>query len=383
MTDLPDLTDLEKQRYSRHLILPEVGMEGQRRLKGARVLVVGAGGLGSPSLLYLAAAGVGTLGVIDFDNVDLSNLQRQILHSTDEIGNQKTASAERRIKCLNPEVDVEVHDDRLSVDNGLKVIEKYDIVVDGTDNFSTRYLVNDACVLLGKANVYGSIYRFEGQASVFFSPQGPCYRCLFPNPPAPDAVPNCAEGGVLGVLAGVIGAIQATEAIKLILDHGDSLMGRLLLYDATDMRFESLKVSRNKSCPICGDSPTIRELSQTAISCSAQEPSITDAQVPAITPEQLSSELKNNPSLKLVDVRNKEEYELCRIENSTLIPLPELSSRIGELERGEPVVVYCRSGNRSRKAAKLLLSQGFTNVRNLEGGILAWADDIDQSLTRY
>lgn len=392
--ELPQLNNTEKERYSRHLILPEVGMDGQRRLKNGRVLVVGAGGLGSPSLMYLAAAGVGTIGIIDFDTVDLSNLQRQIVHSTEEVGKKKTESARKRLTGLNPDVTTILHDERLSVDNALSIIGQYDVVVDGTDNFTTRYLVNDASILAGKPNVYGSIFRFEGQASVFGSPDGPCYRCLFPQPPEADAVPNCAEGGVLGVLAGVIGVIQATEALKLILKLGDSLSGRLLLYDAIEMRFDTLKLNKNKDCPICGDNPAIKELSEEAISCRMNDPAdrsslsaanTSTIEVSEVTVEQLLEVLKKAPprDFLLLDVRNKEEYELCRIENSRLIPLPELPNRLNEIDRESDIVVYCKSGNRSRKASELLLSKGFTRVRNLKGGILQWGKSIDPSMVTY
>lgn len=396
LESLPELSHNELTRYSRHLILPEVGMDGQKRLKSARVLVVGAGGLGSPVSLYLAAAGVGNIGIVDFDSVDLSNLQRQILHSTEDVGRSKIESARNRINAMSPDVNVIPHELKLDANNALQIIENYDVVVDGTDNFSTRYLINDACVLSGKPNVHGSIYRFEGQASVFASGNGPCYRCLFPDAPPPDAVPNCAEGGVLGVLAGLIGVIQATETIKLILHLGTTLVGRLLIYDALEMRFESLRIARNPSCPVCGDKPTIRSLIDVALACSADtenaqtgrmaQPKSSDgsAVVREVEARTLRDRLASRQGAPLLlDVRNKEEYQLCKLEGSILIPLPELPERTSELSAENEIVVYCKSGGRSKKAAELLISRGFKNVSNLSGGILAWIRDVDPTMPSY
>jgi sulfur-carrier protein adenylyltransferase/sulfurtransferase len=376
---LPELSGSERTRYSRHIILPEVGSDGQRRLKAAKVLIVGAGGLGSPSSLYLAAAGIGTLGLVDFDEVDLSNLQRQILHGVEDVGTKKLDSARKRLAQINPEIKVQCHAQRLSAENAMRIIGDYDVVLDGTDNFSTRYLINDACVLAKKPSVYGSIYRFEGQASVFVPYEGPCYRCLFPEPPPADAVPNCAEGGVLGVLAGLIGTIQATETIKLILGLGNSLAGRLLLYDALEMRFDTLNVRRNPSCPICGENPTIRTLSETVVQCATADGA---AEVQEILTGELAERLKAK-KVRLLDVRNPEEYELCRIEGSLLIPLKELEERINELNPADEVVVYCKSGMRSNKAAQLLTQKGFKNIKSLQGGILAWIREQDPSMQTY
>lgn len=364
-------------------------MDGQRRLKAARVLVVGAGGLGSPVSLYLAAAGVGTIGIVDFDTVDLSNLQRQILHSTEDVGKSKIDSACRRIGAMSPDVKVVPHELKLDASNALELIRQYDAVVDGTDNFSTRYLVNDACVLSGKPNVHGSIYRFEGQASVFTAPNGPCYRCLFPDPPPPDAVPNCAEGGVLGVLAGMIGVIQATETIKLILNLGTNLVGRLLIYDALEMRFDSLKIARDTNCPVCGEHPTIKSVSDVTTSCAPGSipgdiPGGSQALFQEIEPMVLRDKLaSHNDARVLLDVRNKEEYQLCKLKDSKLIPLGELASRISELNADDEIIVYCKSGGRSRKAAHLLSSHGYKNVSNLTGGILAWIRDVDPGMPSY
>jgi molybdopterin/thiamine biosynthesis adenylyltransferase/rhodanese-related sulfurtransferase len=372
--NLPELSSGETSRYSRHIILPEVGSVGQRRLKAAKVLIIGAGGLGSPAAIYLAAAGVGTIGIVDFDNVDLSNLQRQILHTVDEVGKPKLESAKRRLAGVNPEVNVVLHAHRLDASNALELITQYDVVVDGTDNFSTRYLVNDACVFAEKPLVYGSIYRFEGQATVFYPYEGPCYRCLFPDPPPPEAVPNCAEGGVLGVLAGLIGTLQATEAIKLILSLGNTLQGRLLLYDALEMRFDTLNVKRNPQCPICGSNPTITELKETAVQCGVG--------VVEVNTGELVERLRKD-NLRLLDVRNPEEYAICKIEGSTLIPLNELPERLEELDQSAETIVYCKSGMRSKKAAELLSERGFKNVKSLQGGILAWIREQDPSMQAY
>jgi sulfur-carrier protein adenylyltransferase/sulfurtransferase len=386
-----DLTPDEVQRYSRHLILPEVGLAGQRRLKGARVLCVGAGGLGSPAALYLAAAGVGTIGIVDFDAVDASNLQRQILHGTNDVGRSKLESARERIGALNGGVRVETHDTALSSANALQILRDYEIVLDGTDNFATRYLVNDACVLLGKPNAYGSIFRFEGQASVFAVAGGPCYRCLYPEPPPPGLVPSCAEGGVLGVLPGVIGTIQATETIKLILGCGTALVGRLLLYDAWTMEFRQLKLRRDPACPVCGDRPTIHELIDYEQFCGIARPAAGAAPV-GLPPEletdaqQLKAAIDAREAPYILDVREPQEFQICRIPGSTLIPLGQLGGRVDELlseSAGQPILVYCKVGLRSAKAVRLLRERGIDRVKNLKGGILSWIDQVDRSLPKY
>src|SRR5215208_1311063 len=384
-SELPQLTSEEVLRYSRHLILPEVGVTGQRRLKHARVLMVGAGGLGSPIGLYLAAVGVGTLGIVEFDTVDVTNLQRQVLHGTKDVGRSKVESARERIHDVNPHVQVIPHETRLTSDNALEIIRGYDLVVDGTDNFQTRYLVNDACVLLNKPNVYGSIFRFEGQASVFYAEEGPCYRCLYPEPPPPGLVPSCAEGGVLGVLPGVIGIIQATEAIKLILGAGQPLVGRLLLYDALQMRFRELKLRRDPECPACGDHPTIHELIDYDQFCGVVPAQAQPAGsgVPEITAQELKAKLDRGEDVYVLDVREPNEYQICRIQGSTLIPLGELASRTAELDRNRDMVVHCKMGGRSAKAVALLQERGFTRARNLKGGILEWIDRVDPSQSKY
>ena len=382
---IPSLSNDEVARYSRHLILPEVGMEGQLKLKAARVLCIGAGGLGSPVALYLAAAGVGTLGVVDFDTVDFSNLQRQIIHGTPDVGRSKLESAKSRLNALNPEVDVVPHEMALSSQNALDLFADYDLVVDGTDNFPTRYLVNDACVISGKPNIYGSIFRFEGQMSVFAAPGGPCYRCMFPDPPPPGLVPSCAEGGVLGILPGVVGTIQATEAVKTILGAGETLIGRFLLFDALKMRFRELKVRKDAECPVCGDHPTVTELIDYEQFCGiAPEAAVTEAP-PAdeATVEELKTRLDRQDPFLLLDVREPREFEICRIPGSVLIPLNELPSRLSELEGRGEMIVHCRSGVRSGKAVRLLRESGFGGARNLTGGILAWIDRIDPSLPKY
>ena len=374
-------------RYARHLIMPEVAMGGQARLKAAKVLCIGAGGLGSPLTLYLAAAGIGTIGLVDFDVVDLSNLQRQILHTTADVGRPKIDSAEAKLKALNPDLVVNRYEFPINSDNALDLFAGYDVIVDGTDNFPTRYLVNDACVLLGKPNVYGSIFRFDGQASVFFPPHGPCYRCLYPEPPPPDLVPNCAEGGVLGILPGAIGVIQATETVKLILGTGRPLLGRLMLYDALDMTFRELKVRKNPKCPICGPNPTITHLIDYQEFCGVRgveaAPSASTDPGDEITPAQYQARRSAGDESFLLDVRNPEEIEICRIAGSTVIPLPELAGRLSELPRDRPIVVHCKSGGRSAKAADLLRKKGFGPVANLTGGILRWADEVDPSLPKY
>ena len=383
---LPELTTDDLSRYSRHLILPEVGMEGQRRLKAARVLCVGTGGLGSPLALYLAAAGIGTLGLVDFDVVDASNLQRQIIHSTKDIGRKKIDSAEEKLVALNPALKVVKHDTMLSSANALDILMDYDIVADGTDNFPTRYLVNDACVLLGKPNVYGSIFRFEGQASVFATEQGPCYRCLYPEPPPPGLVPSCAEGGVLGILPGLVGVIQATEAIKLILGKGESLVGRLLLVDALNMRFRELKLRKNPECPVCGANPTVTKLIDYQQFCgivpeSKQEKALKNG-IPQISVKELKSRIDAGEDVLILDVREPYEYQIANI-GGKLIPQNDVPQRLAEIDRDREIVVQCRSGQRSQRIAEFLQQSGYQKVTNLAGGILAWADEIDPKMQKY
>jgi adenylyltransferase/sulfurtransferase len=383
--ELPELTRDEFQRYSRHLIMPEVGVEGQRKLKAARILCVGAGGLGAPATMYLAAAGVGTLGLVDFDVVDATNLHRQIIYGTNDVGRPKLQAAKARLETINPEVNVVTHEATLTSKNALEILRGYDIVVDGTDNFQTRYLVNDACVLLGIPNVYGSIFRFDGQASVFAAPGGPCYRCIYPEPPPPGLVPSCAEGGVLGVLPGIIGVIQATEAIKLVLGAGQPLVGRLLLYDALSMNFRTLKLRRDAGCPVCGDAPTIRELIDYDAFCgiTPAKPAASAPAVPSISVRELKERFDRNEDVFLVDVREPSEYQICRIPGSKLIPLGQLRARANELDRSQEIVVHCKMGGRSAKAVAQLQELGFGRVRNLTGGILAWIDEIDPSQPKY
>jgi sulfur-carrier protein adenylyltransferase/sulfurtransferase len=376
------LSHAEVLRYSRHLLLPEVGITGQRKLKQARVLTVGAGGLGSPLSLYLAAAGVGTIGIVDFDVVDLTNLQRQIVHGTSTLGRPKLESAEARLSDVNPNVRIEKHETRLTSENALEILREYDIVVDGTDNFPTRYLVNDACVLLGKPNVYGSIFRFEGQASLFYARQGPCYRCLYSEPPPPGLVPSCAEGGVLGVLPGIIGSIQALETIKWIIGAGDSLLGRLLLFDALRLRFRELQLRKDPACPLCGENPSIRGLIDYEAFCGiGAEPAYAG---PEITAEELAREMQQKGSnLVLIDVREPHEWEIAHIEGARLIPLSQLPERLGELDGHAEIVTQCHHGARSMKALQLLKGAGFSRVRSLAGGIDAWADRIEVGMPRY
>ena len=369
------------RRYSRHLLLPEVGVAGQKKLRQAKVLLVGAGGLGSPTALYLAAAGVGELGIVDFDNVDLSNLQRQVLYSTSDVGRPKLIAAQERLSGLNPGVRVVVHEERLNSENALKVLRPYDIVVDGTDNFPTRYLVNDACVLLGKPNVYGSIYRFEGQVSVFDARQGPCYRCLYPEPPPPNMVPSCAEAGVLGVLPGLIGVLQATETVKLILGQGEPLVGRLLLYDALGLTFRELKIRKNPHCVLCSAHATQKGLIDYPAFCGVPAPGTpVEEAVPGIEPEELNAELASPEPPFLLDVREPNEWEIVHLPNAHLIPRAELPERVDELTRAAKVVVYCQAGKRSVDATRLLLDLGFSNVRSLKGGLNAWAERVDPSM---
>ena len=387
---LPELTNDELGRYSRHLILPEVGTEGQQRLKAAKVLCVGTGGLGSPLALYLAAAGIGTLGLIDFDVVDASNLQRQIIHSTKDIGRKKIDSAQEKLNALNPALDVVKHDTMLTSANALEIFAQYDIIADGTDNFQTRYLVNDACVLLNKPNAYGSIFRFEGQASVFATEEGPCYRCLYPEPPPPGLVPSCAEGGVLGILPGLVGVIQATEVIKLILGKGEPLIGRLLLVDALTMRFRELKLHKNPDCPVCGTNPTVTQLIDYNQFCGIAPEPAQAAQVkngiPQISVRELKTRLDkkeiNNDNFLLLDVREPYEFQIAQI-GGKLIPQNDVPHRLSELNPEQEILVHCRSGARSQKIAELLKANGFQKVSNVAGGILAWSDEIDPTVQKY
>jgi adenylyltransferase/sulfurtransferase len=383
---LPDLSNEEIKRYSRHLIMPEVGIEGQRKLKAAKVLCIGAGGLGSPAAMYLAAAGVGTLGIVDFDTVDFSNLQRQILHGTPDVGRPKLASAKDRLNALNPNVRIETYETALTSQNALELFEPYDIILDGTDNFPTRYLVNDACVLLGKPNAYGSIFRFEGQASVFGTKDGPCYRCLYPEPPPPGLVPSCAEGGVLGVLPGIVGVIQATEAIKLIIGAGEPLIGRFLIFDALRMKFRELKLRKDPDCPVCGTHPSVTKLIDYEQFCgvvpAAPEP-VTVNNATEITSVELKQRLDRGDRLKIVDVREPNEYQINRIAGSVLIPLGDVPKRYNELDPDEEIVVQCKMGGRSAKAADFLRSVGYKRVLNLKGGILDWIDKVDPTQPKY
>ncbi len=375
-----ELSPDELRRYSRHIIIPEVGLAGQKRLKGSSVLLVGVGGLGSPLGLYLAAAGVGRLGLVDFDVVDYTNLQRQIIHATADVGRPKLDSAREKIRAVNPFVKVEAHGVRLTSENALGILEGYDVVVDGTDNFATRYLVNDACVLLGKPNVYGSIFRFEGQASVFDAERGPCYRCLYPEPPPPGLVPSCAEGGVLGILPGIIGSIQANETVKLLLGIGDPLIGRLVLFDALAVEFREVRLRKDPSCPVCGESPSITGLIDYEEFCGAGEGAPGPFGVREMTASELSRRLEE---VDLIDVREPFETGIASIPGARLIPLGEFAARVGEIDPGHEIVIHCRSGVRSAKAARLLLDAGFPRVWNLKGGVLAWSDEVDPSVRKY
>ncbi|PYV04396.1 MAG: molybdenum cofactor biosynthesis protein MoeB [Acidobacteria bacterium] len=371
-------------RYSRHLIMPEVGMDGQLKLKRAKVLCIGAGGLGSPLALYLAAAGVGRLGIVDFDVVDFTNLQRQIIHDTSDVGRLKIESAKDTIADINPNVEVVAHETRLTSENALDIFRDYDIVADGTDNFPTRYLVNDACVLLGKPNVYGSIFRFEGQATVFYAKEGPCYRCLYPEPPPPGMVPSCAEGGVLGVLPGIVGSIQALETIKLILGRGRPLIGRLLLFDALDLKFRELKLRKNPECPVCGAHPSVTKLIDYEQFCGIRgEEHVPETKVPEITAPEVKKMMDERKPFVLVDVREPHEFQICRIPGSTLIPLGDVPKRMHELNSADEIVVHCRSGIRSAQAVELLMKAGFRKIHNLKGGVLAWADQVDPTMPKY
>jgi sulfur-carrier protein adenylyltransferase/sulfurtransferase len=382
--DLPNLSNEEIARYSRHLILPEVGLEGQKKLKAARVLMIGTGGLGSPLGLYLAAAGLGTLGIVDFDVVDESNLQRQIIHGTKDIGRPKIASARDRLRDINPNTNIEAFETRLTSENALELFREFDVIVDGTDNFPTRYLVNDASVLTGKPNVYGSIFRFEGQASVFHATRGACYRCLYPEPPPPGLVPSCAEGGVLGVLPGIVGTIQANEVIKVILGAEGILLNRLLLFDAWKMRFRELKLKKNPDCPICGTHPSVKELVDYEEFCGLKQPVAEETVLEEITVSELSEQIKNNPEVQIIDVREPHEFEIARIPNTKLIPLSQVVQRAKEIDSSRTAVVHCKSGVRSGKAIRALQESGYKGkLLNLKGGILAWSDEIDRSVPKY
>ena len=380
----PALSKDEVLRYNRHLIMPEVGMEGQLKLKAAKVLLVGAGGLGAPLGLYLAAAGVGRIGIVDFDVVDFTNLQRQVIHGTSDVGRKKLDSAADRMIEINPHIAIDKHEVALSSDNALDILKDYDIVVDGTDNFPTRYLVNDACVLLGKPNVYGSIFRFEGQATIFAYPGGPCYRCLYPEPPPPGLVPSCAEGGVLGILPGTIGLIQATETVKLILGVGEPLIGRLVLYDALAMKFRELKLRRNPECPMCGDHPTITKLIDYQEFCGIPNQSHEEKPMEGdIDPVEVKSKIDRGDRFVLIDVREPHEYQICNIPQAKLIPLGDLPKRVNELDSADEIIAHCKSGMRSAKAVDFLKQAGFKKVRNMKGGILAWSDKVDPSVPKY
>jgi adenylyltransferase/sulfurtransferase len=383
------LTNDEVKRYSRHLIMPEVGVDGQEKLKKGSLLCIGAGGLGSPAALYLAAAGVGRIGIVDFDVVDYSNLQRQVIHSTPDVGRSKLASAKDRLLALNPHITIDTYETALSSKNALELFKPYDVILDGTDNFPTRYLTNDACVLLGKPNAYGSIFRFEGQASVFATRGGPCYRCLYPEPPPPGLVPSCAEGGVLGVLPGVVGTIQATEAIKLIMGIGEPLIGRFLIYDALRMKFRELKLKKDPDCPVCGTHPTVTELIDYEQFCGVA-PSAPEVTVSAGSNSEIETDVKElkrkidaNEDFFLLDVREPNEFQIGRIPGSTLIPLGEVPQRVNEIPRDKEIVVHCKMGGRSAKAAAFLRQHGYKNVKNLKGGILDWSDKIDPSVPKY
>jgi molybdopterin/thiamine biosynthesis adenylyltransferase/rhodanese-related sulfurtransferase/molybdopterin converting factor small subunit len=374
-------------RYSRHLIIPEVGIEGQKKLKAAKVLLIGTGGLGAPLGLYLSAAGIGRIGLVDFDVVDFTNLQRQVIHTTPDVGKKKIESAAEKMKAINPHVEIVKHETALTSENALEILKDYDIVVDGTDNFPTRYLVNDACVLLGKPNVYGSIFRFEGQATVFAYEGGPCYRCLYPEPPPPGLVPSCAEGGVLGILPGTVGLIQATETVKLILGIGEPLVGRLMLYDALGMRFRELKLRKSPDCPVCGDHPTVTKLIDYHQFCGvpqqaapAQETKVTEGEIEV---KDVKAKIDRGDNFVLIDVREPHEHQICNIPQAKLIPLGQVAQRLGELDPAADIVVHCKSGMRSAKACGILRQAGFQRVRNMKGGILAWSDQVDPSVPKY
>jgi adenylyltransferase/sulfurtransferase len=378
------LTKEEVMRYSRHLIMPEVGMEGQLKIKAAKVLCIGTGGLGAPLGLYLAAAGVGRIGLVDFDVVDTTNLQRQVLFGTSDVGQPKTAAAANRLRNLNPDIRIDTYETQLTSANALELFKDYDIIVDGTDNFPTRYLVNDACVITGKPNVYGSIFRFEGQITVFGYPGGPCYRCLYPEPPPPGLVPSCAEGGVLGVLPGIVGTIQAAETLKLIIGKGEPLIGRLLLFDALAMKFRELKLRKNPDCPVCGTHPTVTKLIDYAEFCGVrgEEAPTTVTNVPEITAPELKARLDKRDDIYVLDVREPHEYQICNI-NGHLIPLGELPQRVHELDSSREIVAHCKSGKRSAQAVEFLRGAGFRKISSLKGGILAWSDEVDPTVPKY
>jgi molybdopterin/thiamine biosynthesis adenylyltransferase/rhodanese-related sulfurtransferase len=378
------LSKEEVMRYSRHLIMPEVGMDGQLKLKQAKVLCIGTGGLGAPLGLYLAAAGVGRIGLVDFDRVDSTNLQRQVLFGNSDVGRPKIEAAAARLHDLNPDIQIDTFDARLSSENALDILRDYDIIVDGTDNFPTRYLVNDACVLLGKPNVYGSIFRFEGQITVFGYPGGPCYRCLYPEPPPPGLVPSCAEGGVLGVLPGIVGTIQAAETLKLIIGKGQPLVGRLLLFDALGMKFRELKLRKSLDCPVCGTNRSVTKLIDYAEFCGirGEETPTTVTNIPEITPRELKARLDKGEDIYILDVREPHEYQICNIDGN-LIPLGELSRRVNELDSSKEIVAHCRSGKRSAEAVAFLRTAGFRKIWNLKGGILAWSDEVDPTVPKY
>jgi sulfur-carrier protein adenylyltransferase/sulfurtransferase len=383
---LPELSRQEILRYSRHLLIPEVGLEGQQKLKAASVLVIGTGGLGSPVAMYLAAAGIGRIGLVDYDVVDFSNLQRQVIHGTGRLGDLKVNSARDRLLDINPDIRVDVYNVPFTSENALEIAREYDVIIDGTDNFPTRYLVNDVCVLLGKPNVYGSIFRFDGQASVFYAQEGPCYRCIFPEPPPPGLVPSCAEGGVLGVLPGTIGTIQATEAIKLILGIGSGLLGRLILYDALDMTFDYVNLRKNPNCKICGPDPEVTELIDYEAFCGVPGHDHDEGSAGEgwdISASELAVRLKKGNHLTLLDVREPHELQISHLEGARLIPLGQLAARLPELDSAEEMVVFCKAGTRSARALELLVSAGFRKVKNLKGGINAWADEVDPQMPVY
>jgi adenylyltransferase/sulfurtransferase len=383
-----ELSHQEILRYSRHLIMPEVGLTGQKKLKEGSVLCIGVGGLGSPLSMYLAAAGVGRIGLVDFDVVDFSNLHRQILHHTDDVGRKKLESAAEKLRAINPEIEIVLHDAMFTSANAMEICKDYDVMADGTDNFSTRYLTNDVCVLLGKPNVYASIFRFEGQASVFHAEKGPCYRCLYPEPPPPGMVPSCAEGGVLGILPGIMGTIQATEVIKQILGSGEPLIGRLLLFNALEMRWREVQPMKDPDCPICGENPTIHELIDyeqfCGISLGSEEVHAEELGAEwVITPTELNAQLQGNGKVVLLDVREPHEWDICHIPDATLIPEGDITARMYELDTADEIVLYCRTGIRSARALNNLRESGFTKLRNLVGGIHGWADDVDPSIPKY
>jgi adenylyltransferase/sulfurtransferase len=383
---LPQLSHPEILRYSRHLLIPEVGLEGQQKLKVSSILVVGTGGLGSPVALYLAAAGIGRIGLVDYDVVDYSNLQRQVIHGTSTIDQLKVESARARMLDLNPDIQVDIYNEPFTSANAMSISQSYDLIIDGTDNFPTRYLTNDLCVLTGKPNIYGSIFRFDGQVSVFDARRGPCYRCLFPEPPPPGLVPSCAEGGVLGILPGTIGTLQATEAIKVLLDIGEPLIGRLLLYNALDLSFDFVKLRKNPNCKVCGPTPEVTELIDYEAFCGMPGHDHENGSAGGewdIEVAEFAAKVENGPGLRLLDVREPHELQISHLEGATLIPLGQLAARLSELDSAEDMVVFCKSGNRSARALELLVSAGFRKVKNLKGGINAWAREVDPSLPIY